>query len=445
MINENIALAKSILNRANIKQDSDEYKDYLKIREICGANVGYVGILTRIRFIDNVTDIDELTSIFNAFKESKMDIAKINKLSYDEILDIFYDKIFNNKNVDYEVVYSDSEYTYYKVYTYNGVLKLSSPSWCLKTKSNYDRYMELYGTQYIVIQNKYKNRIITPNDNYIRNYSSSKGFIRYGFTLRHDSNTVVTWIGFDDNNAKVVYDTDRYTSFGVLCTILNLEKGEKESYYSNFYGCERVQDSNFLKVTNKSKFVERLQIVDIFGENDIIYALFSKTYSYYPVILVFNENYPFIFLATSKEQDSYSTNDFRTLKSKSVIGFFEKYAIESNNIMYLGVKIKKGLINIDDVMKNKRFIKKVDKWLIFERNENFYVVVNSNPDYILPLLTNSKHSYHYIDNPMFFFINKKTLKIHNILEYKKGDVYDTIVESLREKKKGILDFLNFNA
>ena len=41
-INENIALSKSILAKKNITSDSPEYKDYLKIREICGVNYGYI-------------------------------------------------------------------------------------------------------------------------------------------------------------------------------------------------------------------------------------------------------------------------------------------------------------------------------------------------------------------------------------------------------------------
>lgn len=54
-LNENIAYAKSILNKNGISKDSDEYNDYLRIREICGRNNGYVGILTKLRFIDGVS------------------------------------------------------------------------------------------------------------------------------------------------------------------------------------------------------------------------------------------------------------------------------------------------------------------------------------------------------------------------------------------------------
>jgi hypothetical protein len=67
-INENIALAKSILRKSGIEVDSDEYKDYLKIRDIVGKEYAYIGILTRLRFVDNVVDIEELKSIYDVLK-----------------------------------------------------------------------------------------------------------------------------------------------------------------------------------------------------------------------------------------------------------------------------------------------------------------------------------------------------------------------------------------
>lgn len=44
-INENVALAKSILNKAGVEESSDDYKDYLKIREVVGNSNGFVGCL----------------------------------------------------------------------------------------------------------------------------------------------------------------------------------------------------------------------------------------------------------------------------------------------------------------------------------------------------------------------------------------------------------------
>ena len=90
-IKENVALSKAILNKQGITTESPEYSDYLKIRDICGNNHGYVGILTRIRFQDGISDMDEIQSIFDILKNSKIDVGKLNKLSYDDILNMFYD------------------------------------------------------------------------------------------------------------------------------------------------------------------------------------------------------------------------------------------------------------------------------------------------------------------------------------------------------------------
>ena len=78
MINENVAFAKSILNKNGISPDSPEYQDYLKIREICGNSNGYVGILTKIRFVENIIDMDEIKSIYDVLKNSKIDVNKLN-------------------------------------------------------------------------------------------------------------------------------------------------------------------------------------------------------------------------------------------------------------------------------------------------------------------------------------------------------------------------------
>lgn len=70
------------LKKSGIDSNSPEWNDYLKIREICGDSYGYVGILTRIRFEDGVKDMDEIRSIFDILKGSKIDLSKLNKMSY---------------------------------------------------------------------------------------------------------------------------------------------------------------------------------------------------------------------------------------------------------------------------------------------------------------------------------------------------------------------------
>jgi hypothetical protein len=127
-INENVAYAKAILKKSNITTDSPEYADYLSIRKICGFDNGYVGILTKLRFIDGVTDMEELSAIFELLKKGKFDFAKLNKLTYQDIQDIFYQELSGDKDnkKDVELIYKDNEYSYYRVYTHEGILKIGS-------------------------------------------------------------------------------------------------------------------------------------------------------------------------------------------------------------------------------------------------------------------------------------------------------------------------------
>lgn len=159
MINENIAYAKSILNKLSILPTSDEYKDYLKIREICGTNHGYVGILVKLRFIDKVVDMEEIQSIFDVLKNSKIDFAKLNRLTYDQILDTFFNELnTKTESDDIELIHRDKQYSYYLVKTYKGILNIGSPTWCLKTKSNWDSYKSKYDQQWVMksLGNPYK-------------------------------------------------------------------------------------------------------------------------------------------------------------------------------------------------------------------------------------------------------------------------------------------------
>lgn len=50
----------------------------------------YLIILTRLRFVDNVTDMDEIQSIFEILKSSKIDMAKLTKMTYQDIRQIHY-------------------------------------------------------------------------------------------------------------------------------------------------------------------------------------------------------------------------------------------------------------------------------------------------------------------------------------------------------------------
>lgn len=231
-LNENIAYAKSILNKNGINKDSEEYQDYLKIREICGRYNGYVGILTKLRFLDDVDDMDELQSIFDVLKNSKIDINKLNKLSYNDILDMFYEDLTSKVDKsDIELYYKDDQYSYYRVYTHKGILKIGSPSWCLKNKSNWDEYQNTYPEQWVVIDNRHKGSLISPDNNYLENYSNTKKvWVRYGVSIKHKDDNMISWTANDDNNGQVSIKPQSWTFFGVMNTILNLTNGNKKSY-----------------------------------------------------------------------------------------------------------------------------------------------------------------------------------------------------------------------
>lgn len=325
-INENIAYAKSVLVKNGITPDSPEYKDFLKIREICGSDHGYVGILTKLRFVDNVTDMDEIRSVYEVLKKSKFDFAKLNKLTYNEILEIFYDELSgdNTKDLDLELVFKDNTYSYYRVHTYKGILKIGSPSWCLKTKSMWDKYQAIYPEQWVAVDNRYKNKLITPDNNYMTEYKSDKGYIRYGISLKKDNDHNVTWQAFSDNNVNVNnLKPESYTFFGVMCTILNLTKGVKKSYYDSFSFCQKYKDSkSWHKVIDNNKICARFSLGENFFKECEVYVNFSESYSGCPLFLVLNETTPFVFIPTN------SISKFSDCAGKYTKDIIEEYAID---------------------------------------------------------------------------------------------------------------------
>jgi hypothetical protein len=451
-INENIAYSRSILNKLNINQDSELYNDYLKIREICGSNHGYVGILTKIRFIDGVEDMDEIKSIFDVLKNSKIDINKLNKLSYQEILEIFYEELGGKVDkTDLELYYKDEQYSYYKVYTYKGILKIGSPAWCLKTKSKWDEYQSFYPEQWVIIDNRYKNRLLSPDTTYLNNYSNtSKPWVRYGLSLRHNSDSTISWLGNDDNNGEVNYKPESWTFFGVLTTLLNLTNGNKKSYYESFRGCEKFNEK-WLKVINKEKFCERMKIKeDNFNDDDEVYVFFSKSYSFIPVIFILNEySFNTFFPTTKNNEGDYFVNKPVDITTDHPI--LLHYASKSDDQFYSGVKLKNGLTTLEEIEKDERFIKKVDKWLIFNRNSNYYLIVNTlegDDKLFIPSHTLVKGNYE-MDNPMCWYLDKKTMKP---LKSSIKDFHELVIKSLkteniekeeepRKKVKGFFDFL----
>jgi len=430
-INENIAYSKSILNKSGITPDSEEYQDYLTIRKICGSNNGYVGILTKIRFVDGVTDMDEIESIFNVLKNSKIDINKLNKMSYNQILDIFYDE-FSDKgdNTDLELVYKDSQYSYYRVYTYKGILKIASPAWCLKTKSHWDNYHSKYPHQWVVIDNRYVKNIITPENNYLQNYNSTKGWIRYGISLNP---TDWSYVAFTDNNNGVRHSNSSYTFYGVLFTILNLEMGHMYSYWHELPGCEHLSGTKtWQKVVDQKVFCHNMNLPeDYLDDNEEIYIVCSETYSSRIGIILFNNSLPKVLypVESTKVRDLTFSNLAGSI-SKSLI---ENYALRSNDTLYYGIKLIKGQITMDDFEFDKRFISKVGKWLIFNRNSDYYQVINTEMNsYEIPTYCLNASAFN-MGNPMYFYVHKHNFEVYNTQPSDYNEYATDVIQFLKQR------------
>jgi hypothetical protein len=431
-LNENISYAKSILNKKGINADSPDYKDYLKIREICGNNSGYVGILTRIRFVDDISDMDEIKSIFDVLKSSKIDINKLNRMSYDEILDVFYDEFNKKDNKDYELIYKDSEYSYFKVYTYEGILKIGSPSWCLKTKSNWDKYIEVYPSQWVVINNKYIKNIITPNNSYLSTYvNKSKPWVRYGISMKSD---LSSYLAFNDNNYRVKHTPDKHTFFGVFTTIINLEKGIFKSFYESMPGCEIVEGSqSWQKVIDRKRICNIFELPEGFFDNqDEIYMYSSKTYSDITGFLLFDIKLIRAFYPKNISDASKITH----VRIESGISkkLLEDYAMRHDWRILSGIHLLKGKKTITQIMNNKYFFHRVGKWLIFE-NENYYQVVNTDTDtYEIPTYAINTSSFD-MKNPMFFYVDKKTYEVFMTNKTLSSSYADEVIKYIKSIEK----------
>lgn len=414
-VNENISYAKSILNKLSIVPGSPDHEPYLKIREICNNNNGYVGILTKLYYIDGVKDMEEIKSIYDVLKNSKIDISNINSLNYKQILDIFYNK-FDNSDKDYKLIYKDDNYSYYQVYTYEGILKIGSPSWCIKTKKNWDYYIKIYPEQWVVVNNKYINRLISPNTNYLNRYENTNiPWVRFGISLNSDKNT---YEAFNDNNSKLLHtNPDNWTFYGIVNTIKNLKNGIQKSYYDHFEGCELLINNtsdSWHKVVDKKIFLKKINIKDLIknelyrkrfieSENEI-YVSIPK---YSRPIIFFSPHSDYFPIAYSDSRKVFKGVNFSGPFSRSIV---EEFVIKNKDkrnlvIFYTSIMIKMGLIKLDEI----EIIKKVNNWIILDYNEKFYIAINTNigDNYKLPIMDLT--GVNWQDDSLYWLINKDKL------------------------------------
>jgi hypothetical protein len=374
---------------------------------------------------------------------------------------MFYDEL--NSEVDksdIELIYKDDTYSYYRVYTYKGIMKIGSPAWCLKTKSNWDSYQSKYDQQWVVIENSYKKNLITPDNNYLQSYSNvKKPWIRYGVSVKINDDNTINWIGNDDNNGILKGNPDSFTSFGIICTIFNLIKGKKISYYDRFIGCENINNNSWHKVINKESFFSWMRLDDKMFISSEIYVRFSKNYEFLSPLLIFKDSSITIFLPSKNVNISPTS-----LKSEHIKKIIIDYVKRSDSIYFYGIKLANNLMTMEDIQNENKFVTKFGKWLIFENSERHYIIVNGeyNDNVDFPISNSIFESIIDFNNPVAWYIDKKNMKpvfqkfnenlstyvpikeYHTeVIEFLKKNYPSTIEENPKEEKKvkGFFDFL----
>lgn len=232
-INENISYAKAILRKKNIEPNNDNYKKILDITK----SDGYTGLLTKLHFVDNI-EINELEQLYNDLKDKKINVSSLLKKSYDEVLDEVYDDIDVENGI--KIVGEYDKYIIFYIPTYEDGLEINSPSWCLKTKSMWDRYTnDRNGKNFVLIEKKYtkglKTKLSTPNTYFGKYTNTQKPDIRIGITIYN----INRYDAFDDDN-KILFSIDN--NILKICNeyllnndLLKLKKYNNEFDYDNLY------------------------------------------------------------------------------------------------------------------------------------------------------------------------------------------------------------------
>lgn len=200
-----------------------------------------------------------------------------------------------------------------------------------------------------------KNKLINPNNNYLSQYKPNKSFYRFGISKKDDN-----YLAFNDSNERVSHKSN-HTLFGVIYTIVNLEKGIMKSYYDNFPTCTKTN-------TQWSKSNDEIfRILDIktgkYKNKPDIFVLLDNRYSNWPVIMSLSDiDIKCIFYNRINYETEYM--EFGPVSSSLIL---DKAKTSKSNL-YLGLKYKLGLVTLDEIKSNVNFIKIIDdKWLVLIR------------------------------------------------------------------------------
>lgn len=196
---ENLNYAKSILRKKGL---DDKNPEFLEIKELCKEKPGYLGLLTKLHFNDNV-QLQELSDILSTLIKFNINIQNVLSMNYIELSDYLLDKESIESDNGYTFHFTDGVYDYFRVTTYEGILNCGSPAWCIKTKSNWDNYTsnDPEKNQQWVIIKKINKKLLTPNTNYLEKYTNtSNPMIRIGMTFNKTNSKIYS---FDDNDGTV--------------------------------------------------------------------------------------------------------------------------------------------------------------------------------------------------------------------------------------------------
>ena len=400
-VNENIALAKAILNRRGIIQDSSEFGDYLKIREMCEKNQGYVGILTRLRFEDGVSDMQELEHILDTLKETKIDLGQISKMSYEQILSLVLDKVEQKSDTkDLEFIFKDDKFSYYRVYTYEGILKIGSPSWCLKTKSHWVKYQKSHPEQWVAIENSYRNRIITPENNYLSEYESTYGWIRYGISINPKNGDV---IGFSDNNIELSHKFFDWTYLGVVETCFNLSRGIKKPFWEHFEGTTPI-NSKWSRIDNVEKINRLLNKKNAQLGVGKYFINFINKYSGPVQIIALEDNGFYCIIPTTKDLRNSSISKTESLN------ILNDAIRDMDRPIYDGIKLSRNQTTLEKIRQRPDFFQEFEKWIIYKRQKSYLVVFKDLREEI-PMIVAGEEKIHYPEILPYFYIDKDNWKV----------------------------------
>jgi len=257
-IKENMEQARHILRYYDIDYSDDRFQKIIKKTQ----RDGYTGLITRLVFAENI-DVEDTIKLYDEIKDNKLNMAEIQKLSYNQIKKLIEDKK-DKKN--YEFIFDVDDYKVYLINTYEGALETTSPAWCLKTKSHWDHYtITKGGTQFVAIKKEYVSnsdiKLMVPNKWDGSTYRSNDNKSRYGITVYHRLRVDV----FDDNNIQ-------YHRFEP-----ELDKIVKEciSYAKNIFGDKVINIEGLDNlIENLSDILENMY--GILSFNNIVYTDIDK-------------------------------------------------------------------------------------------------------------------------------------------------------------------------